>query len=122
MKLTRREFLKVSAVTAGMLAAGCAVQPVTSAMEVRKARQAGPARGEWVSTACQGCTQWCAIQVFVQDGRAVRVQGNPLSKTNHGYVCPRGQLIPQQTYDPDRIKVPMKRTNPLKEGTLGCAA
>ena len=83
-------------------------------MALRKAKPAGPAKGEWVSTACQGCTQWCAIQIFVQDGRAVRVRGNPLSKTNHGYVCPRGHLIPQQTYDPDRIKVPMKRTNPQK--------
>ncbi|TAK68016.1 MAG: dehydrogenase [Betaproteobacteria bacterium] len=114
MKLTRREFLKVSVVAAGMLAAGCAMQPVTSAMEVRKARPAGLAKGEWVSTACQGCTQWCAIQIFVQDGRAVTVRGNPLSKTNHGFTCVRGHLIPQQTYDPDRIKVPMKRTNPLK--------
>ena len=115
MKLTRREFLKVSVVTAGsLLVVGCVTQPVTSAMEVRKARPAGPAKGEWVSTACQGCTQWCAIQIFVQEGRAVRVRGNPLSKTNHGYVCPRAHLIPQQTYDPDRIKVPMKRTNPLK--------
>jgi len=115
MKLTRREFLKVSAFTAGsVMVVGCAMQPVTNAMQVRKARTAGPAQGEWVSTACQGCTQWCAIQIFVQDGRAVRVRGNPLSKTNHGYVCPRGQLIPQQTYDPDRIKLPMKRTNPLK--------
>ncbi len=115
MKLTRREFLKVSVVTAGsVLVVGCAMQPVTSAMEVRKARLAGPAKGEWVSTACQGCTQWCAIQIFVESGRAVRVRGNPLSKTNHGYVCPRGHLIPQQTYDPDRVKVPMKRTNPLK--------
>ncbi len=114
MKLTRREFLKVSVVAVGMLAAGCAMQPVTSAMEVRKARPAGLAKGEWVSTACQGCTQWCAIQIFVQDGRAVTVRGNPLSKTNHGFTCVRGHLIPQQTYDPDRIKVPMKRTNPLK--------
>ncbi|MFH1603268.1 MAG: molybdopterin-dependent oxidoreductase, partial [Pseudomonadota bacterium] len=115
MKLTRREFLRVSVVTAGsMLVVGCVGLPVTSAMEVRNARRAGPAKGEWVSTACQGCTQWCAIQIFVQNGRAVRVQGNPLSKTTHGYVCPRGHLIPQQTYDPDRIKVPMKRTNPLK--------
>jgi anaerobic selenocysteine-containing dehydrogenase len=67
-----------------------------------------------VASTCQGCTQWCAIQIFVQNGRAVRVRGNPLSKTNHGYVCPRGHLIPQQTYDPDRVKVPMKRTNPVK--------
>ena len=42
------------------------------------------------------------------------MRGNPLSKTNHGYCCPRGHLIPQQMYDPDRIKVPMKRTNPAK--------
>jgi anaerobic selenocysteine-containing dehydrogenase len=61
-----------------------------------------------------GRTQWCAIEVFVQDGRAVRVRGNQNSKTNHGYVCPRGHLIPQQLYDPDCIKVPMKRTNPVK--------
>ena len=117
MKLTRRTFIQASAATAGLLLAGCATQPetpVTSAMAVRKAKAAGPAKGEWVATACQGCTQWCAIQIYVQEGRAVRVRGNPNSKTNHGFTCPRGHLIPQQTYDPDRIKVPMKRTNPAK--------
>jgi anaerobic selenocysteine-containing dehydrogenase len=115
MKLTRRDFLQASAATVGFFVVGCATtEPVTSAMVVRKARPAGPAKGEWVSTACQGCTQWCAVQVFVEDGRLVRVRGNPASKTNHGYVCPRGHLIPQQTYDPDRVKVPMKRTNAQK--------
>jgi anaerobic selenocysteine-containing dehydrogenase len=117
MKLTRREFIKATAATAGMLAAGCATQPeipVTSAMALRKAKAAGPAKGEWVASTCQGCTQWCAIQIYVQGGRATRVRGNPLSKTNHGYVCPRGHMIPQQLYDPDRIKGPMKRTNPAK--------
>src|SRR3970282_2235698 len=98
MKLTGRFFIQASVATAGLLAAGCATQqatPVTSAMALRKAKPAGPAKGEWVSTACQGCTQWCAIQIFVQNGRAVRVRGNSLSRTNHGYVCPRGHLIPQ---------------------------
>ncbi len=115
MKLTRRTFIQASVATGSWLAAGLPMaQPVTSAMVVRKAKGAAPAKGEWVATACQGCTQWCAIQIFVQNGRAVRVRGNPLSKTNNGYVCPRGHLIPQQTYDPDRIKVPMKRTNPRK--------
>ena len=115
MKLTRRDFIKASVVTGGMLAAGFVfAQPATNAMARRKAKAAGAAKGEWVATACQGCTQWCAVQIFVQNGRAVRVRGNPLSKTNGGYCCPRGHLIPQQTYDPDRVKVPMKRTNPLK--------
>ena len=117
MRLTRRAFIQATCATAAMLVAGCATQasaPVTSAMNVRKARAAGPAKGDWVASTCQGCTQWCAIQIFVEEGRAVRVRGNPLSRTNHGYVCPRGHLIPQQVYDPDRIKVPMKRTNPAK--------
>ena len=115
MKLTRRDFIKASAATGGWLATGFSLaQPVTNAMARRKARAAGPAKGDWVASTCQGCTQWCAIQIFVENGRAVRVRGNPLSKTNHGYCCPRGHMIPQQVYDPDRIKVPMKRTNPAK--------
>ncbi len=117
MRLTRRIFIMASGISAGSLVSGCAVvpaAPVTSAFTPRKAKPCSPAVGDWVASTCQGCTQWCAIQIFVQAGRATRVRGNPLSKTNHGYVCPRGHLIPQQMYDPDRIKTPMKRTNPAK--------
>ena len=116
MRLPRRTLILASGASAGLLVTGCAstATPMTSAFVPRAARPSSPAAGEWVASTCQGCTQWCAIQIHVQDGRATRVRGNPLSKTNHGYVCPRGHLIPQQMYDPDRIKVPMKRTNPLK--------
>ena len=115
MRLTRREFIQASAATAALLSAGCATtEPLSAAMAPRKHRGGSAAKGEWVASTCQGCTQWCSIQIFVQDGRAVRVRGNPASKTNHGYVCPRGHLIPAQVYDPDRIKVPLKRTNPAK--------
>lgn len=115
MRLTRRDFIKASSATMGLMLTGCATtSPVSSALVPRTPKSAGPAAGEWVSTACQGCTQWCAIQLFVENGRVVRVRGNPASPTNHGYTCPRGHLIPQQTYDPDRIKGPMKRTNAAK--------
>jgi anaerobic selenocysteine-containing dehydrogenase len=88
--------------------------PFKNALIPRKARPSTPAKGEWMASTCQGCTQWCAIQLYVSGGRVTRVRGNEISKSNHGYVCPRGHLIPQQTYDPDRVKMPMKRTNPLK--------
>ncbi len=120
MRLSRRSFIMGSAVSLGWLAAGgvsaaaLAGAPATNALVPRKARPSKVAVGEWVGSTCQGCTQWCAIQIYVQNGRATRVRGNPLSKTNHGYCCPRGHLIPQQLYDPDRIKMPMKRTNPVK--------
>lgn len=120
MKLSRREFIAGSAAAIGLLVVervGAATPkraPKANAIKPRKAGDASPATGDWVASTCQGCTAWCAIEIFVQNGRAVRVRGNPLSKANGGYVCPRGHLIPQQAYDPDRIKVPMKRTNPQK--------
>jgi anaerobic selenocysteine-containing dehydrogenase len=68
----------------------------------------------WISTTCQGCTSWCPVQVKVVDGRAVHLRGNPHSLATHGQICPRPHLALQQVYDPDRIKVPMRRTNPRK--------
>jgi anaerobic selenocysteine-containing dehydrogenase len=110
-----------SGASTALWATGCATPPapVTSAFTPRAAKASAPAKGDWVGSTCQGCTQWCAIQIFVQDGRAVRVRGNSLSKTNHGYVCPRGHMIPQQLYDPDRVKTPMTRANPLKGRGIG---
>lgn len=53
MKLTRREFIKASAATSGMLAYGLpAAKPVSGALVVRTAKPAAPGEGEWVSTAC----------------------------------------------------------------------
>jgi anaerobic selenocysteine-containing dehydrogenase len=66
------------------------------------------------ATTCQGCTSWCAVQVYVENGRAIKVRGNPHSKVNGANACVRCHLSPQQVYDPDRIKTPMKRTNPKK--------
>jgi anaerobic selenocysteine-containing dehydrogenase len=70
--------------------------------------------GEWKSTTCQGCTSWCSVQIYVVNGRAIKVRGNPNSKVNMGSCCPRSHFSLQQVYDPDRIKTPMKRTNPKK--------
>ncbi|MFN2359378.1 MAG: hypothetical protein ABR534_16750, partial [Desulfotignum sp.] len=97
--------------------AGCAAsKPVTSAMDMDKtaAKAKGQEPGKWLASVCQGCTTWCPIEIFVQNGRAVKVRGNQNSKLNNGYVCARGHMLLQQTYDPDRIKTPMKRTNPKK--------
>lgn len=116
MRIRRRDFIKVGAVTGALLATGCspkmnALKPDTAAPATK---DIGEAPGKWVPSTCQGCTTWCPIEVFVQEGRAVKVRGNQLSKANGGYCCPRGHMILQQVYDPDRIKVPMKRTNPVK--------
>ena len=64
MKLTRREFIKASVAsvaTGGLMVSGLSMaqtkaQPKTSAMAVRIAKPAVPAKGAWVASTCQGCT------------------------------------------------------------------
>ncbi|MBI2216885.1 MAG: molybdopterin-dependent oxidoreductase [Candidatus Rokubacteria bacterium] len=112
MTMNRRDFLMMSTATGAMAAIH---GPSLRAFAQTAAGTAiGEMPGEWKASTCQGCTTWCPIETFVQDGRAVKVRGNQLSKANNGYCCVRGHLILQQIYDPDRIKTPMKRTNPQK--------
>jgi len=111
MKVKRRDFLK----TFGILGAGTLTfSPTLEAFTELSAEKARLLTGDWIPSTCQGCTTWCPVEVFVQDSRAVKVRGNQNSSCNPGFCCPRGHMIPQQVYDPDRVKVPMKRTNPVK--------
>ena len=112
MKVRRRDFIK----TMGAVGVGVAIyNPALEAFAALPADGSGNSLdGQWYPTTCQGCTTWCSVQVFVQNGRAVKVRGNANSKINPGSVCPRGHMIPKQMYDPDRVKVPMKRTNSSK--------
>jgi anaerobic selenocysteine-containing dehydrogenase len=88
--------------------------PVLGAFSESLAQEGPPTSDGWYPTTCQGCTNWCPVEVFIQDGRAVKVRGNQNSMTNPGSVCPKAHMMPKLIYDPDRIKVPMKRTNPVK--------
>ncbi len=111
MKVTRRDFLK----TMGLVSAGTLFfNPALGAFTKTGASGSVKDVGTWFPSTCQGCTTWCPIEVLVQNGRAVKVRGNQNSMTNPGTCCHRGHMIPQMMYDPDRLKVPMKRTNTVK--------
>jgi anaerobic selenocysteine-containing dehydrogenase len=110
--VSRRGFLKGTA-CAGLIA-GTTGAPLMYHLVRTTGDNGQDVAGKWVASTCQGCTTWCPVQVQVIGGRAVKVRGNPFSKANHGVMCPRPHLALQQLYDPDRIKVPMKRTNPKK--------
>ena len=112
MEIKRRDFLKVTAAAGAVMAVG--LPKLNAFAATQPGNSAGTGAGEWMASTCQGCTAWCPVEFLVQEGRIVKVRGNQLSKANGGYCCPRGHLMIQQAYDPDRLKVPMKRTNPVK--------
>ncbi len=119
MKIKRRDFLRISGITGAALAMRL---PALNAFAAKQGESgensenniAYPVEGKWIPSTCQSCTSWCPIEFYVQQGRAVKVRGNQLCKANHGYCCPKGHMNLQLVYDPDRIKVPLKRTNPEK--------
>lgn len=113
LKMSRRRFLKTSA-AGTVIAAGPGLPLELNALTRAKGSGKGTDQGAWLPATCQGCTSWCSKQIYVVDGRAVKVRGNPNSKVNGDAGCPRSHLALQQVYDPDRIKTPMKRTNPNK--------
>ncbi|MDR7539995.1 MAG: molybdopterin-dependent oxidoreductase [Armatimonadota bacterium] len=73
-----------------------------------------PKEDRWVATTCGLCYSVCAIKAHVVDGVVVKIEGNPDSGTNRGRICARGQSGIMQLYDPARVNVPLKRTNPRK--------
>jgi len=112
--LTRKSFVKGVAAGGAILAGGSVFAPTLCALAQSDGGTSpkSAVKGEWRSTTCQGCTSWCAVQVYVQGGRATKIRGNPHSKVNHGNCCVRAHLSLQQVYDPDRLRMPLKRTNP----------
>ncbi len=112
LKMSRRRFIKASAAAGTAIAAGTGLP--LELKTLAHARASGTDQGAWLPATCQGCTSWCSKQIYVVDGRAVKVRGNPNSKVNGDAGCPRSHLALQQVYDPDRVKTPMKRTNPKK--------
>ena len=115
-KVTRRQFLKTSGAAAGaaMVMSSLNLGALWPAGEVAAEEAAAVGAGQWVASGCNGCVGWCPLRVKVVDGKAVKIAGNPESKWTRGKLCPRGRLNLQILYDPDRVKKPLKRTNPKK--------
>jgi anaerobic selenocysteine-containing dehydrogenase len=62
-----------------------------------------------VLTDCTLCYHSCGTIVTVKDGKAVKVEGLPSHPLNKGKLCPKGEAMLDNIYDPKRLKYPMKR-------------
>jgi len=70
-----------------------------------------------VRAACpHDCPDTCAMLVTVEDGRAVKVQGNPDHPPTHGALCTKVSRYAERTNHPERVLHPMKRIGPKGSG------
>ncbi len=128
---TRRAFLKWSSVLAGAAVAnGLLWDDKLGVFREASAQEKMAGKGEWVYTTCQMCGGTSGIKVHVVDGRVVKIEPNefnPIGVANistdytakkalGGRICPKGNSGAVALYDPDRVKMPMKRVGPRDSG------
>jgi anaerobic selenocysteine-containing dehydrogenase len=58
---------------------------------------------------CRACHGGCGVILYVQDGRLVKVKGDPDSPLNKGWMCIKGLASPEIASHPDRLKDPLRR-------------
>jgi len=69
----------------------------------------------WIPTQCGRCFSHCAIRAHRINGVIVKIEGNPDSwMGSQGGLCGKGAAGLQVLYDPNRLNVPLRRTNPEK--------
>lgn len=111
--ITRRQFLQgTAALGAAVVVSGCTISLKGSEYlepYVKMPEYALPGESVWYATTCRQCPAACGLLVRVHQGRAKKVEGNPLHPVNEGKVCARGQASLQVLYHPDRLRWPVKQ-------------
>ena len=113
--LSRRSFLKWSAVLGGTAAVAGGLNHGLKAVEATAAKAA--ADGKWVTAACwHNCGgQRCLLKAHVVDGvvRKVKTDDTHPDSVEHPQIraCARGRSQQHQVFGVDRLKYPMKRKN-----------
>lgn len=109
-KITRRDFLKISAGAAVATGFAPRLRKVVLEPFVRPPEEALPGEATWYASTCRQCQAGCGIMVRVVNGRAKKIEGNPLHPLNQGKLCARGQAGLQVLYNPDRLKNAVQQT------------
>jgi thiosulfate reductase / polysulfide reductase chain A len=107
--VSRRKFLKISAATISVAAAGGAI--VKGAEALGNSSRKGIKGIQKIPTYCDICFWKCGAIAYVNDGKLWKVEGNPEDPLSRGRLCPRGTGGVGAHYDPDRLTSPLIRRN-----------
>ncbi len=63
------------------------------------------------NTGCYLCYHSCGTEVTVEDGKVVDVQGSKEHPLNKGELCPKGKVMIDHLYHPERLQYPLKKVD-----------
>ena len=112
--LSRRNFLKALSAIGGaaIISSGCSPEPLDKLVSYAiPPDDVIPGLPNFYSTSLPYSPVGSSIVVKVREGRAIKVEGNPLEPISKGATSAETQASLQGLYDPDRIKQPLFRNN-----------
>ncbi len=112
---SRRDFLKLGAAGLGAATLGGFVPPLAAKAALQDRLLDASGNG-YVPSLCEMCVWRCGLLAKVNDGRVVKLEGNPDHPHSKGKLCPRGQSGIMTTYDPDRVLSPLIRVGDRGQG------
>lgn len=62
------------------------------------------------------CPDTCSLVTTVQDGVAIKVQGNPAHRATDGALCTKVSRYTERSYHPERVLQPLRRVGPKGQG------
>ena len=68
-----------------------------------------------VCAICDPGTQ-CGLDLYVKDGKIIKVAGTKEAPHSHGTLCSKGAATRQYVYSPERIMTPLRRTGERGSG------
>ena len=77
-----------------------------------------PGVATWYNTVCNQCSAGCGISVRIREGKAKKIEGNPVHPVSQGRTCARGQAGLNALYNPDRIRTPLKSVGQRGSGSF----
>jgi thiosulfate reductase / polysulfide reductase chain A len=110
MQITRRNLFRLT----GAAGLASAANPAAAFDKFFRPAEPSGATVSKLATCCGICSPACGLQATVQDGVVKFIEGLPGNAHGEGHLCGKGAAGAQFLYDPDRLKYPMRRTNPKK--------
>src|SRR3990172_11842688 len=104
MSLTRRNFIKQTAIAVAANAAGI---PLAQAANV--ATEASATGLKWDKAPCRFCGTGCGVNVAVKAGGVVETHGDTQAEVNRGLNCIKGYFLSKIMYGEDRLMRPLLR-------------
>ena len=110
-RMNRRTFLKIASMGSVAVAAGCSAKPEDNLFTMVRANEdMVTGQSTWYASTCRECPAGCGVLAKNREGRVIKLEGNPLHPVNRGTLCIRGQAALQGLYNPDRLWMPLLKT------------